>query len=280
MNKLIKQSEGLQIQIIQDWVPANQKIVKGYYERKISTFFDADDKNEQFQNLHKLLVKWCVLTGVKPLPLDDEIRLFVEYVAEHFYRLSLMEIDNAFNLATSGKLNIDANHYQSFNVIYISSILNAYKDYIGKYILQYRKELEESLKVEPTEQERTQLMIESVLEGFDRFKEERKDNPFGWVSYDFLSRLGVINISNEIKEEIKQQSIEMSLEELKYKKIDTKNKSQRKQISNLIEEITNDISGKQDIVVRNCKNLGLTYYYNYILENNLSLSDEISKCIK
>jgi hypothetical protein len=280
MNKLIKQSEGLQIQIIQDWVPVNQKIVKGYYERKISTFFDADDKNEQFQNLHKLLVKWCVLTGVKPLPLDDEIRLFVEYVAEHFYRLSLMEIDNAFNLATSGKLNIDANHYQSFNVIYISSILNAYKDYIGKYILQYRKELEESLKVEPTEQERTQLMIESVLEGFDRFKEERKDNPFGWVSYDFLSRLGVINISNEIKEEIKQQSIEMSLEELKYKKIDTKNKSQRKQISNLIEEITNDISGKQDIVVRNCKNLGLTYYYNYILENNLSLSDEISKCIK
>lgn len=220
------------------------------------------------------------MTGVKPLPLDDEIRLFVEYVAEHFYRLSLMEIDNAFNLATSGKLNIDANHYQSFNVIYISSILNAYKDYIGKYILQYRKELEESLKVEPTEQERTQLMIESVLEGFDRFKEERKDNPFGWVSYDFLSRLGVINISNEIKEEIKQQSIEMSLEELKYKKIDTKNKSQRKQISNLIEEITNDISGKQDIVVRNCKNLGLTYYYNYILENNLSLSDEISKCIK
>ena len=51
-------------------------------------------------------------------------------------------------------------------------------------------------------------------------------------------------------------------------------------ISALIENIIEDTSGKQDVVIRNCKNLGLMYYYDYILENNLSLSDEISKCIK
>ena len=280
MNKLVKQSEELQMQIIQDWAQDDKKIVKAYYDRKISTFFEAEDKNQQFQNLHKLLIKWCVLTGVKPMPLDEEMRMFVEYVAEHFYRFSLLEIDNAFNLATAGKLNVDPNHYQSFNVIYISNILNAYVEFRGKYILDYRKKLEESQKVEPTEEEKTQLMIEGILEAFDRYKEEPYFNPFGWVSYDFLTRLGVINLSNEQKEDIKNKAIEMTIEELKYKKVETKHKSERKQISNLIEELINDKSGKQDVVIRNCKNLGLMCYYDYILENNLSLNDEISKSIK
>jgi hypothetical protein len=138
MNKLVTQSKGLQPQIIQDWTPENKKIVQAYFDRKIATFFDAEDKNEQFQNLHKLIVKWAVLTGVKPLPTDDEIRMLVEYIAEHFYRFSLMEIDNAFSLATAGKLDIEADHYQSFSVIYISKIINAYKRYNGKYIIDYR----------------------------------------------------------------------------------------------------------------------------------------------
>ena len=94
MNKLQKQSTGLNLRIIQDWGNRDQKIVQGHYDRKISSFFEAEDKNVQFQNLHKLIVKWSVLCGVKPLPLDEEIRLFVEYIAEHFYRLSLLEIDN------------------------------------------------------------------------------------------------------------------------------------------------------------------------------------------
>ena len=88
--------------------------------------------------------------------------------------MSLLEIDNAFNLATAGKLDVDPNHYQSFNVIYISSILNSYKNYKGKYILDYQKQLAESQKVEPTEEEKTQLMIESILEAFEKYKEKRE----------------------------------------------------------------------------------------------------------
>ena len=72
-----------QAQIIQNWEPANKKIIIGHFDRKISTFFEAEDKNEQFQSLHKLIVKWTVLTGVKPLPNKHEIKLFVEYIAEH-----------------------------------------------------------------------------------------------------------------------------------------------------------------------------------------------------
>ena len=140
MNKLVKQSVGLNQQIIQNWETDKKKIVLADYERKIATFFDAEDKNEQFQNLHKVLVKWAVLCGVKPLPSDAEIRLFVEYVAEHFYRLSILDVDNAFNLATAGKLEVEADHYQSFSVIYIAKIINSYIKYKGKQIIRYRQE--------------------------------------------------------------------------------------------------------------------------------------------
>ena len=280
MNKLVKQSAELQTQIIQDWAPERQKVVKGYYDRKISTFFDAEDKNEQFQNLHKLLVKCCLLTGVKPLPLDEEIRLFVEYIAEHFYKFSLLEVDNAFNLATAGKLDVEPNHYQSFNVIYISNILNAYSEYKGKYILEYRKLLEESQKVEPTEEEKTQLMIESMLEAFDNYKEERYYNQFGWVSYDFLTRIGALSIPDEVKQEILENAQAMAVEELKNKRVEEKQVSEKKKIGELIDDILKDNSGKQDIVIRICKNLGLMYYYDFILENNLSLENEIQKCFK
>ena len=206
--------------------------------------------------------------------------MFVEYVSEHFYRLSLLEVDNAFNLATAGKLDVEANHYQSFNVIYIANILNAYQSYKGKIVLRYKKDLEEANKTEPTQEEKTQLMIESILEAFDKYKEEPYLNPFGWVSYDFLTNLGCLNIPNEVKAEIKEKATELSLNELKEKRIEGKDRQEKTKISALIDDIIEDTSGKQDIVVRNCKNIGLMYYYDYILKNNLSLNDEISKCLK
>jgi hypothetical protein len=279
MNKLVTQSKGLQPQIIQDWTPENKKIVQAYFDRKIATFFDAEDKNEQFQNLHKLIIKWAVLTGVKPLPTDDEIRMLVEYIAEHFYRFSLMEIDNAFSLATAGKLDIEADHYQSFSVIYISKIINAYKRYNGKYIIDYRNEIAalERKAAEPNEEEKIKMLVENILEGFDNFKEEPKYNHFGYIAYDFLSKLGVIDIDKETKAIILEQARKMAVEDIREKKLNEKQKHLKNEFANQIEDILNDASGKQDKVIRICKNLGLFHYYEFILENNLSLEEEITK---
>ena len=219
------------------------------------------------------------MTGVKPLPTDDEIRMLVEYVAEHFYRFSLMEVDNAFNLATAGKLDIEADHYQSFSVIYISKILNAYKRYNGKYIIDYRKQIAEEKRKseEPTEDDKLRLMIESILEGYHNFKEEPTYNHFGYISYDFLSNLGVINLDKDVKGVLLKQARKMAIEDLRDKKKESTNKPEKLGLSNQIEEIVNDATGKQELVVRICKNLGLIHYYEFILKNNLPLETEISK---
>lgn len=279
MNKLVKQSTAPNLQIIQDWAPEHKKVIVGHYDRKIATFFEAEDKNEQFQNLHKLLVKWAVLTGVRPLPLDDEIRLFVEYIAEHFYRHSLAEIDNAFNFATAGKLSVDAEHYQSYSVIYISKIINAYIEYKGKHIISYQQELEKSQVKEPTEEERFMLLIESILESFETYKKEPYYNDFGYVSYDFLKGIGVINFSNEVKGEILEKAREKAVENLTNRLNRDKPQEEINTIKNTINSIKLDKTGKDDEVINCCKNIGLTYYYDYILKNNISLEDEIQTAL-
>jgi len=277
MNKLQKQYTGLNLRIIQDWENSEQKIIQGHYDRKISSFFEAEDKNVQFQNLHKLIVKWSVLCGVKPLPLDEEIRLFVEYIAEHFYRLSLLEIDNAFNLATSGTLNVNAEHYQSFNVIYISKIINAYKDYKGKFILEYQELIEKTEEKEPTEEERHELMLNAILDGFDKYKEEKYYNDFGYITYDFLDKLEVIQLDTPTKNQILQEArvkCEMEIKERGQKESDFQEKQK---ISTLLREVMTNESGGHPEIVRVCKNLGLVRFYDIILENNLSLNELILK---
>ena len=266
------------LQIIQDWVPEHKKVIHGHYDRKISTFFDAEDKNEQFQNLHQLLVKWAVLTGVKPLPLDDEIRLFVEYIAEHFYRYSLSEIDNAFNFATAGKLAVDAEHYQSYSVIYISRIINAYGDYKGEYILAYRAELEKEETREPTEDERLVLLVDSIIESYENYKEDPYYNHFGYVSYDFLKRVGVIDFDNDTKAEILKEAREKAVENLT-NRVGQDGKHEPKDLREMIANIQNDPTGKEEEVIKCCKNIGLMYYYDYILKNNISLEGEIQKAL-
>jgi len=284
---LIKQSKELQTQIIQDWEQTSKKIILGHFERKIATFFDAPDKNEQFQNLHKLLIKWAILTGVKPLPTDEEIRLFVEYIAEHFYRFSLLEIDNAFNLATAGKLDESAEHYQSFSVVYIAKIINSYGRYIGPYIIKYKDQLEEIEKKnnEPSDKEQIELMLESILENFDDYKEYKDNgeeppyNAFGYISYDFLKNIGVLKIDDEVKKELLIQAKKIALEDLRNKKSQVLGNEGKIDVQEELDEILNN-NAKSDRVMRICKNLGLLHYYDFILKNNLSLSSEIAKSMK
>ena len=138
----------------------------------------------------------------------------------------------------------------------------------------------------PTKKEQFELMLESILENFDNHKAHRENgedvpyNAFGYISYDFLKNLGVISIDEQVKEILLEQAKEIALEELIDKRSSSKDsESQVKiDINAEIEDINNN--GKQDRVMRICKNLGLLHYYDDILKNNLSLSSEIAKSMK
>jgi len=206
------------------------------------------------------------------------MKLFVSYVAEHFHKMSLLEIDNAFNVATAGKLDIQADHYQSFSVIYIAKILNAYNSYKGNYILEYQRILKEKseIKEPPTREERFQFLLEGVIENFEDYVEKRNYNHFGWVSYDFLDKLGIINIPNSEKEQILHKARSMAIgdarDDLRLAK-----DPQKLEIKNLIAHLMDDKRGKHQTIVRICKNLGLMVFYNNVIKNGFELKEEILK---
>ena len=224
------------------------------------------------------MVKWAILCGVKPLPLDEEMKLFVSYVAEHFYKMSLLEIDNAFNLATAGKLDIQADHYQSFSVIYIAKILNAYNSYKGNYILEYQRILKRKgeIKKPPTQEERFQFLLEGVIENFEEYVEKRNYNHFGWVSYDFLDKLGIIEIPNSEKEKILIKARSMAVGDAR-DDLRVAKDGDKPDIKSLINELMEDKRGKHQNIVRICKNLGLMVFYNNVVKNGFELKDEILK---
>lgn len=74
--------------------------------------------------------------GIKQIEKYDITR-FYDILKRYYYNLTLHEIKLAFELSLTGELdaylpkdkdgNPDKNHYQSFNVEYITKILNAYK---------------------------------------------------------------------------------------------------------------------------------------------------------
>lgn len=93
-----------------------------------------------------------------------------------------------------------------------------------------------------------------------------------------MKNLGVIDIDDDIKSRLLEEAKEMALEELSHKSHTSIDSDDKIKIQLEIDNIANN--NKQERVMRICKNLGLVYYYENILKNNLSLSSQITNSMK
>ena len=82
----------------------------------------------QIGEIEKTLLWAFALTGLKKENYPDPIQLdvLIDFIATNYPTHSTGEIRHAFNLAVAGKLEIDANHYQSFSAAYVARILSGY----------------------------------------------------------------------------------------------------------------------------------------------------------
>ncbi|MFM9060617.1 MAG: hypothetical protein ACKOQP_03020 [Bacteroidota bacterium] len=76
----------------------------------------------------KILLWAFAITGLKSqnYPDANQIDILLDFLTTNYPTHSPSEIRHAFNLAISGKLDVDPNHFQSFSASYIARILNAY----------------------------------------------------------------------------------------------------------------------------------------------------------
>lgn len=125
------------------------------------------------------IVKIIYMIGVKDLPTEDFRDFLVKTLCKNFPNFTLTEFSKAFVFASTGKLtDVDVKHYQSFDLIYVSSILNAYKKYRSGVFKKYqmikdRNRREEAPKV-ISKKEKFYIALELVKNEFEDYTSNPK----------------------------------------------------------------------------------------------------------
>ena len=158
--------------------------------------------NDELKPLIDLVGKWRYYIGIKEELSQEELFMNVTFIRENFSELNLVDIDQAINLSLRGDLNVDVEHYQSFTPLYISKILNAYKEYRGKIICSIRERIEklENVPKEPTLEERIEL-AKTSLQSMYNSRADKRFYDYGGVTYDFIKRNELLPLSKSLVNE-------------------------------------------------------------------------------
>ena len=224
-------------------------------------------------------MKWCKFLGIKEVPDQEDMKMILFFMKKNYGELTLDEIVNAFNLAVAHKLNVDPNHYQNFSPLYVSGILNAYKEYKTTHWSEYNIKLDEheskllTEKNKPSEEELKILRIKSLLAIWDDFKSDDEEEVAWQVHayYDLLTEANLIVLSDDEKREILITAKRLLKKE---KQRDVKNEFSRKQI---IDEINNHTAKTPAIIVLNrCKLIATQKLFENLVADGLDLRDKLS----
>lgn len=107
--------------------------------------------------------RYCLaLVGIKKenLPTDAQKAVLIDFCINNLSSFTVSEIKHAFTLAVAGKLEVDANSYQSFNPVFVADILNAYKNYTTKknYHMKELDEVKEKTQEEKDDINRAMML--------------------------------------------------------------------------------------------------------------------------
>ena len=161
--------------------------------------------------------------GVKgdKMPNNADLLIMYKSIMEEYPNIKVGELSLAFDLAAKGKLDIDAETYQNFSMIYLHRILRAFARY-GMQKLNEIKPVAES-KWQPrfiSDDEK----IETALDCFNKFRQW--DNiVFGIDVFHILYKRGKIIVTpSETYEMVLSAMNEKMFEGSRQDKIDVKNK--------------------------------------------------------
>lgn len=166
------------------------------------------------------LIKGMNKLGVKAdkLPNKEEMVVMYKSILEEYPNLKIGEMALAFDLASKGKLDIDAETYQNFSMLYLHRILRSFARY-GMQKLSEIKPKKEDSKWQPREvldDEKIELAKECYL------KFRQWDNiVFGIDAFKILYNRGVLKFNAvEIVAEVKELMTGQMIKSSPYQKQD------------------------------------------------------------
>lgn len=246
-----------------------------------ATFSDKlrDLPENGWHKVYTILMKWCKFLGIKEVPDQEDMKMILFFMKKNFGELTLDEIVNAFNLAVARKLDVDPNHYQNFSPLYVSGILNAYKEYKTLHVKDYleKKTEHEGLllaeKNKPSDEELHIDRLKSLLAIWDNFK-SGDDEEVSWqahVYYDILADADLIELTGQEKKEILGQAKKMLKQEAHR---EVKNEFTRKRIIDEINQHTAKTPAER--VLNRCKLLSTQKLFEKLISDGLDLREKLN----
>jgi len=162
--------------------------------------------------------------GVKAdkMPTNADLLLMYKSIIEEYPNIKVGELSLAFDLAAKGKLDIDAETYQNFSMLYLHRILRAF----ARYGIQKLNEIK-TVAQDDSWSPRFVTDDEKIETAFDCFKQFRQwDNiVFGIDVFHILHKRGnIIVTASETYEKVLAAMTEKMFEGTPQHKTDIKNK--------------------------------------------------------
>lgn len=222
-----------------------------------------------------------MFVGITPAP-DETLRLMIiNFINKSYKDMSKEEMDDAINMAISGKLGIEEKnlvHYNQLSSTWLGRIFNAYKAYRTKHMIEFSRNeqkylLEESTKI--SDEEADKIMYNGLVEHYDKYCAGQLWYDINGVCYDFAIRKEIFKRpTEEFYNHIKSKAEQFVKADLSAKAFKADSLSKAKEIKSVIESIKSGASdnGEHAQVIICTKNM--------LLRENFAKLQLLNKHIK
>lgn len=243
---------------------------------------DLDDVEPIKQSLRYIFA----LIGLKAENLPSELQktVLIDFIKTEMKQFNTEEMKLAFRMAAAQKLNVDLTHYQNFNAVYLSDVMNAFQTMRNSALKEFNQQMKANEKpIEPTPELKRKLFWEFVNDCIvQKWIEFKKRNTINWgaisvrLVFDTLeNELGLIALTINEKREIYLRAEPIVKSELKNSSFNSLSKVQ--QARKIIETIEN---GERhidfnDMVQTKSREIAIREYFEKLKIHNIDFVEII-----
>jgi len=244
--------------------------VKNCLEQKKIKELAIADKEYLGSGLMFLFTRIANLSGIKeeiPQANKNEIK---ELILMRFSNLSLEQIDYAFKLERFGEYEERTEHYQLFDAVFVSKVLNKFTEWLRKKRMDHNLPIEKPLLLENSisEKEKQDLINQGVIECFDHFKNHECIKMGMIYIYDVLYDMGKLPTDADYKKKMYEQAVEIiRFEETQKKPSST---AEVKLIREVLKEIQEPKSPK---AINKAKEMVLLEFFRKLLQDESKVKE-------
>ena len=217
--------------------------------------------------------------GIRTKPLPALAEKMIRFIRYHYAGLFVNDIELAFDLALVGKLNVDVSkHYQSFDLVFLTSVLNAYMAYRRELLMRPKQARKGQALLDAPDKVRLnkEEFHRTIIEFYCNFIEKKNVPPghyFINTCFEYLESNGLFEIALDRKNEIFSQAKELADLRLREEALASRGNGRMKTASDII---TSTVSGGLE-QKRVAREIALNEIFAKWGEDDFNLTEELQK---